>query len=92
MTESTLENTIEDIISTMTDRIEDVDESIVAEVIGVSQAIGQLRKALDKLDNLLDKRKFSEACQLGYDDIASEFIFLQRTLGGLQDIQHKLEN
>lgn len=54
---------------------------------GVAQAAGDLRKALDALDaldGLLDDRKFEKAAALGYRDIASAFIFLQRTLGGLQ--------
>ncbi len=40
---------------------------------------------MGKIDACLDKRKFEEASQLGYRDIASEFIFLQRCLGALND-------
>ena len=43
-----------------------------------------IRKALDKVEICLDKRQFEEASSLGYSDVSSEFIFLQRTLGGLQ--------
>ena len=36
------------------------------------------------LEGLLGERQFEKAAALGYQDIASAFIFLQRTLGGLQ--------
>lgn len=64
--------------------LEAIDNTIIGEVIGVSQATGDLRKALDALEGLLDERQFEKAAALGYQDIASAFIFLQRTLGGLQ--------
>ena len=67
--------------------LEAVDHAIIGEVIGVSQAIGDIRKALDALDGLLDERQFEQAAALGYHDIASAFIFLQRTLGGLQSAE-----
>ncbi|MFP7675737.1 hypothetical protein ACG74X_20590 [Marivita sp. S0852] len=36
-----------------------------------------------------DTRRFEAAAALGYGDIASAFIFLQRTLGGLQMAEHR---
>jgi hypothetical protein len=62
--------------------LETVDHAIIGEVVGVAQAAGDLRKALDALDGLLDDRQFEKAAASGYQDIASAFIFLQRTLGG----------
>ena len=76
--------TTEEIISNHSEKIDAIDNDIIMEVVGVSQAIDALRKALDKVETCLDKRKFEEASRLGYRDVASEFIFLQRTLGGLQ--------
>jgi hypothetical protein len=67
--------------------LEAVDHAIIGEVIGVAQAIGDIRKSLDALDGLLDERQFEKAAALGYQDIASAFIFLQRTLGGLQSAE-----
>lgn len=64
--------------------LEAIDNTIICEVSGVAQAADDLRKALDALDGLLGERKFEKAAALGYRDIASAFIFLQRTLGGLQ--------
>jgi hypothetical protein len=65
-------------------KIEEAGLSIVGEVVGVSQAIDHLRKALDKIEQCLDSREFIRASSLGYNEVASAFIFLQRTLGGLQ--------
>ncbi len=67
--------------------LEAVDQVVMGEVVGVAQAIGDLRKALDVLDGLLDDRQFEKAAASGYQNIASAFIFLQRTLGGLQSAE-----
>ena len=55
----------------------------LGDVIGVAQAIGQLEEALEKVNQCLDKREFEKASNLGYSDVSSAFIFLQRCLGGL---------
>jgi len=75
------------ILKTIEDSMENIttiDNNIIGECIGVSHALDDLRKALDKIDVCLEKRTYSEAASLGYSDVASAFIFLQRTLGGLQ--------
>ncbi|MEE9345844.1 MAG: hypothetical protein V3U88_09595, partial [Methylococcales bacterium] len=79
---------INSLLDGMPEAIETVDEILIIGVCGVAQAVGQLREALDKIDECLDQRQFSKASNLGYKDVASEFIFLQRVLGGLQDCQH----
>jgi hypothetical protein len=61
-----------------------LDDEFFGEVVGVAQAIGVLRKALGELSASLDRREFEKASAIGYGAVASEFIFLQRTLGGLQ--------
>ena len=83
MTNTVNTENIEKIVDELKNEIQLIDETLIHEVVGVAQALGQLKKALDKLDNCLDKREFEKASKLGYEDIASEFIFLQRTLGGL---------
>lgn len=82
---------IENIISEMQEEIKSVDDALIMDVAGVAQALAQMRKALDKLDECLDQRQFIKASQLGYSDVASEFIFLQRVLGSLQDSEHQKE-
>ena len=77
--------TTEEIISKHSEKIDTIDNDIIMEVVGVAQAVDALRKALDKVETCLTERNFEKASSLGYGDVASEFIFLQRTLGGLQD-------
>lgn len=79
----TVENSME--------RIKAIDENIIGECVGVSHALGDLRKALDKIALCLDERTYQEAASLGYSDVASAFIFLQRTLGGLQHAYNQKE-
>jgi len=76
---------IESAIAEMSDEIKAVDNDLIMDVAGVAQALDLLRKALDKVDKCLENREFEKASSLGYSDVSSEFIFLQRTLGGLQD-------
>lgn len=66
-------------------RIKTVDDDFFGDVVGVAQAIGQLKEALKKVNVCLDQREFEKASDLGYSDVSSEFIFLQRCLGGLND-------
>ncbi len=65
--------------------IKNLDDSFFGDVCGVSQAISQLKDALEKIEDCLDQRKFQEASNLGYSDVSSEFVFLQRVLGALND-------
>jgi len=71
------------ILTARTAELEAIDDTVMCEVAGVAQAADDLRKSLDVLNGLLDQREFEKAAALGYRDIASAFIFLQRTLGGL---------
>lgn len=67
-----------------------LDEAIMLDAVGVAQAATDLRVALDAFDDLLDERRLEKAAALGYRDIASAFVFLQRTLGALQGTDHDL--
>lgn len=80
----TNENKIKNTVEQSMEEIETIDNDIIMDVVGVAQAIDHLREALNKVEICLDKRQFEKASSLGYSDISSEFIFLQRTLGGLQ--------
>jgi hypothetical protein len=76
---------IENIISQKKNEIKNIDDAFIGNVIGVAQALEQLKDALKKIDACLDQRDFEKASSLGYNDVSSEFIFLQRCLGGLND-------
>ena len=75
---------IQQAIEESMDDIKARDDALMMEVVGVTQAIDHLRKALDQVEACLDTRDFFKASSLGYNDVATEFIFLQRTLGALQ--------
>ena len=79
---------IERAVDNAMDKITAIDDHIIGDVIGVAQAVGGLRKQLDKINICLDERQFEEASRLGYGEVSSEFIFLQRALGALQSSEH----
>ena len=76
---------IENIISQKKNELKNIDDAFIGNVIGVAQALRQLKDALKKIDVCLDQRKFEKASSPGYSEVSSEFIFLQRCLGGLND-------
>lgn len=79
----------EKLVAEMTEIIEDLDETRIMEVVGVAQAVSELRSSLSRIEALLDERRFEEASACGYGEISSNFVFLQRTLAGLQAAEHK---
>ena len=82
-------NTINSEIEKHKLQIEEIDQSTMHS--GVFQALYQLRKALNHVEKSLNERDYEKASSLGYGEVASEFIFLQRTLGGLQGCVHDKE-
>ena len=83
------EISIQNAIHESRDEINNLDNALMMEVVGAAEAMNRLRNALDQLEACLDKRDFDAAANLGYRDIASNFICLQRTLGGLQHQENK---
>lgn len=77
------------LVAPLKPRIEELDQETMMEVVGVAQALGGLRKALDNVDACLNNRTFEQASNLGYKDVSSEYVFLQRVLGGLQSLVMK---
>ncbi len=66
------------------DKIQEIDDNFFGCSIGVAEAIDRTRMALNDIDQMIAKRRFQESSMLGYGDVTSNFIFLQRTLGALQ--------
>ncbi len=73
---------LEKVIDSHAKQIEEVDQTIIIDVAGVSQAMDELRKALDDIRDNLDKRNYDTATE--YGACVNSFIFLQRALAGLQ--------
>jgi len=91
MSENNWQHNIDAVIDGKTADIERIDNTIFMEMAGVSMALDQLRKSLDKLKMHLNDREFEKASQLGYQEVAQEFVFVQRTLAGLQAAAHQKE-
>ena len=68
--------------------LDDIEMTLAIESAGVAQAVDALRKALDKVEDCLNNRKYEAVANLGYEDVSSEFIFLQRTMGSLLTAAH----
>lgn len=64
--------------------IEEVDNDIMMEHVAVAMALDKLREALDLLEAHLDEREFERASSVGYNEVAHNFVYVQRTLAGLQ--------
>ena len=47
---------------------------------------------LDKVAEHLKNREYEKASQAGYQEVAHNFIFLQRTLGGLQTAEYRKQS
>jgi len=76
---------LNEIIESFADRLDEARFVLVIDSAGVAQAIDALRKALDKTEQCLKEEKYEEVASLGYSDVSSEFIFLQRTMGAIND-------
>jgi hypothetical protein len=71
--------------------IETIDNTILMETVGVAMAIDKLRESLDQIESHLDDREFEKASQVGYQDVAHNFVYVQRTLAGLQTAAYQKE-
>jgi hypothetical protein len=71
--------------------IETLDNSILMETVGVAMAIDKLRESLDRVESHLDDREFEKASHAGYQEVAHNFVYVQRTLAGLQTAVYQKE-
>ena len=71
--------------------IERLDNDIMMEVVGVAMALDKLRASLDRVETLMDEREFEKASHVGYQEVAEYFVYVQRSLGGLQTAAHQKE-
>lgn len=71
--------------------IERLDENMIIETAGVAMALAALRESLDKMETHLDNREPEKASHVGYQEVAHNFVYVQRTLAGLQTAAHHKE-
>ena len=50
------------------------------------EAIEELRSSLLELERLLANRQYEEASAFGYQEISAGFVYLQRCLGGIEQL------
>lgn len=79
------------IIDNKTTAIEIIDNDIMMETVGVDMALDKLRGALDMMETHMNKREFEKASRVGYQEVAHNFVYVQRTLAGLQTAARKKE-
>lgn len=79
---------IDEVINRRSGELDDIEMTLAIESAGVAQAFDALRKALDKAEDCLNNRQYEVVANLGYEDVSSEFIFLQRTMGSLLTAAH----
>ena len=84
MDEKPNEQAIIAIVEEQSALIEEVDNDIMMEHVAVAMALDKLREALDLLEAHLDEREFERASSVGYNEVAHNFVYVQRTLAGLQ--------
>ena len=73
------------------DEIEMLDDNMLMETVGVAMALDALRESLDQVKTHLDNREFEKASHVGYQEVAHNFVYVQRTLAGLQTAAHHKE-
>jgi hypothetical protein len=78
-----------DSIKRHAERLDEKETDLAIESAGVAQAVDSLRRALDQVEDRLKNRQYEAVANLGYRDVASEFIFLQRTMGSLLTAAHR---
>jgi hypothetical protein len=54
-------------------------------------ALDKLRGALDMMETHMNEREFEKASHVGYQEVAHNFVYVQRTLAGLQTAAHQKE-
>ncbi len=69
--------------------LDEISTRLAIESAGVAQAVDALRQALNKVEQCLNDRQYEEVANLGYRDVSSEFVFLQRTMGSLLTRAHE---
>ena len=65
---------IASIIDSRAAAIETLDNDIMMETVGVAMALDKLRASLDKLAVHLDDMEFEKASNVGYDELAHNFV------------------
>ncbi len=78
-------NAIKSSISQRAKELEDAFTNVLIHSVPVLQSADLLKKAIEEIVSCLDWDQYEHAADLGYEDLSSNFIWMQRTLGSLKD-------
>jgi len=85
-------NAITSVIEKRKKEIEEIDEYLMSETVSVAMALDSLRKALNQVNTHINNREIEKASSCGYNEVASEFVYVQRALAGLQIAEQKKQS
>jgi hypothetical protein len=71
------------IVDGQIDAIETLDSDMMMETVSVAMALDKLRESINLLETHLNEREFEKASHIGYQELAHNFVYVQRTLAGL---------
>jgi hypothetical protein len=63
-----------------------IRSEMLLEVSGTLEAIEELRAHLEQLETLLANRQYEEASAVGYNELSASFVYIQRCLGGVEEL------
>lgn len=79
------------IVDKQSDAIEALNNDLMMATVGVAMALDELRKSINLIEAHLNQREFEKASQVGYQELANHFVYVQRTLAGIQTSVHRKE-
>ncbi|MGZ8096643.1 MAG: hypothetical protein ACXWUD_10425 [Methylosarcina sp.] len=80
------------IVDEQIDAIETLDSGMMMETVSVAMALDKLRESINLLETHLNEREFEKASHIGYQELAHNFVYVQRTLAGLLTINHQKDS
>ena len=78
-------NAIKSSISQRAKELEDAFMNVLIHSAPVLQCADLLKKAIDEIVSCIDSDQCEQAADLGYEDLSSNYIWMQRALGSLKD-------
>jgi hypothetical protein len=82
------EEQIESVQASINKRAHELKESymsVLIQAVPVLQCADALKKSIDEIVDSIKLDQFEQAADLGYQDLCSNFVWIQRTLGAVHD-------
>lgn len=78
-------NTVETSIKNRSKELEDAFWDVIIQSTPVYQCADAMKKSIEEILQAIDADQFEKAANLGYRDFCANFVWMQRTLGGIND-------